>query len=129
MATKSEVDRAVAIAEGRQLAASGIARLVRQSAGLSLRDVARVVGIDPGTVWHWEHGSKVPTGKNAIAYRDVIAALRNMQAPLQRDRRKRGAAVRARASGVPQKRDIAPGTPGTVGDLAQKRKSVRDARE
>jgi DNA-binding XRE family transcriptional regulator len=117
------MNRVMAIAEGRQLAASGIARLVRQSAGLSLRDVARVVGIDPGTVWHWEHGSKRPTDANAIAYRDVIAALRNTQAPLQRDRRKRGAAVRARASVVPPNSSEV--TPGTVGDLAKTRRTVR----
>jgi AcrR family transcriptional regulator len=81
MASNREMERVIAIAEGRQLAASGIARLVRESAGLSLRDVARAVGIDPGTVWHWEHGSKVPTDKNAIAYRDLIVALRDVHAP------------------------------------------------
>jgi transcriptional regulator with XRE-family HTH domain len=102
MAT-SAVNRAVAIAEGRQLAASGIARLVRQSAGLSLREVAHVIGIDPGTVWHWEHGSKVPSGANAIAYRDLIVALKDRQP--QRSHPKQTAA-RGKQTGRPRREEV-----------------------
>jgi transcriptional regulator with XRE-family HTH domain len=71
--------RALAIVEGRQLAATGMGNWIRTSAGLSLREVARAVDVDVAAVWHWEAGSKRPSPENAIAYRNFLNELRDAQ--------------------------------------------------
>ena len=47
---------------------------LRQRAGLSLREVASVVGVHPMTVLRWEEGVQ-PRRDHAIAYRQLLDAL------------------------------------------------------
>jgi DNA-binding XRE family transcriptional regulator len=71
----TKVDEAVVVARGRQLAASGTARMIRESAGLSLADVAAAIGVSRQSVWAWEHGAKRPGPAAAIAYADLMQRL------------------------------------------------------
>ncbi len=59
----------------RGLCASGTARVLRQSAGLSLREMATPVGVSPTTVLRWEEGEARPTGRRALAYATMLERL------------------------------------------------------
>lgn len=59
----------------RDIAASGYARTIRLGAELSLRDVARVVDVDPSTIWRWERGDRRPHGAAALRYGELLARL------------------------------------------------------
>jgi DNA-binding transcriptional regulator YiaG len=50
-------------------------RAIRERAGVSLREVARVLDVDAMTVHRWEQGTTLPNRHNAIAYRQVLDAL------------------------------------------------------
>jgi len=54
---------------------SGGARTQRQAAGVSMRDVARVLGVSAQAVHYWETGQNIPKAENAIAYGRLLAAL------------------------------------------------------
>lgn len=58
----------------RDMVAGGLVREVRAGAGLSLAEVARVVGVVPSTVFHWERGH-VPRGDPAIRYARLLRKL------------------------------------------------------
>ena len=45
---------------GRQLATDGRGRLLRERAGLSLREAARLAGVHPSTLTRWERGLTKP---------------------------------------------------------------------
>lgn len=70
-----EIDRLAELVRARELASSGAARLARQRAGLSLREVGAVVGRDPATILRWERGEQRPRGDAAIRYGAVIREL------------------------------------------------------
>jgi DNA-binding transcriptional regulator YiaG len=57
----------------RWLARSGEGRRIRERAGLSLREVADAVGVDPTTLARWEHDRSVPRSRAAQRWADVIA--------------------------------------------------------
>jgi DNA-binding XRE family transcriptional regulator len=59
----------------RRLAADGRARKIRQNVGLSLYDLARDLGVTPGTVSRWETGMRVPRGEAALRYADLLSEL------------------------------------------------------
>jgi DNA-binding XRE family transcriptional regulator len=51
---------------------------IRKAAGVTLREVAAALGVDPMTVWRWEQGGKRGTNPNrerAVRYRALLAAL------------------------------------------------------
>jgi len=49
-------------------------RRIRRDARLSMREVARTLGVDVMTVKRWEGGA-TPTPEHAIAYRQLLDAL------------------------------------------------------
>jgi DNA-binding transcriptional regulator YiaG len=48
---------------------------IRETAGVSARDVARVLGVNVMSVLRWEDGKATPTPEHAIAYRRLLDAL------------------------------------------------------
>lgn len=52
------------------------ARRVREAAGLSLTDVAPAIPADYSTVARWERGERVPRGRAALRYAQLIERLR-----------------------------------------------------
>jgi len=62
----------------RQLAASGEARRIRQSANVSLNEIAEEVGVSLGAVWKWETGNARPTGQSALRYLRLLERLADM---------------------------------------------------
>ncbi|MEX2554396.1 MAG: helix-turn-helix transcriptional regulator [Actinomycetota bacterium] len=71
--TKTE---ALKVSLARRLARSGEAQRIRAEAELSLNQIAAVVGVTHVTVRRWELGDKRPSGKAAVRYADLLAALR-----------------------------------------------------
>lgn len=60
----------------RRACQTGEAIEIRQAAGLSGGEVAGSVGVDPATVWRWEHGKRSPRGEAALSYASALLALR-----------------------------------------------------
>jgi DNA-binding transcriptional regulator YiaG len=73
--TVSVVFDALALTKVRQRAVSGHARAIRLRAGLSLDEVARVVGVSHAAVQRWETGQRKPHGEAAIRYGALLDAL------------------------------------------------------
>lgn len=48
---------------------------LRKAAGLSLEDVADAIGCSRQALAHWEHGRRVPRGRNLTVYAEVLRAL------------------------------------------------------
>jgi transcriptional regulator with XRE-family HTH domain len=69
----SSPDELVRVARARELA--GVGRLVRERAGLTLGEVAHVVGCSPSTIIRWERGEMRPAGARAVRYADLIEGL------------------------------------------------------
>ena len=44
----------------------------RRALGLSQRDLARQLGVDPGTVSRWEKGERRPSGRHAIMIDQLV---------------------------------------------------------
>jgi DNA-binding transcriptional regulator YiaG len=66
---------ATVITELRDLIASGRARALRDSAGISQTDAGRDLRVDPSTIHHWEMGTRTPRGANAVAYHRYLRRL------------------------------------------------------
>ncbi|MGW1892111.1 helix-turn-helix domain-containing protein [Streptomyces sp. NPDC002004] len=64
------------LADVRLAVTSGEAERLRVAAQLSIGEVARACGVDQSTVWRWERGVRKPRGEGAIAYGELIKALR-----------------------------------------------------
>jgi hypothetical protein len=65
----------VDLARARDLARSGLGRLIRVSAELTLVDVGSAVGIAPSTVWRWERGDRTPHGEAALKWAALMFEL------------------------------------------------------
>lgn len=65
----------LALSLARRLSASGQALVIRQGAGLSLKDVADAVGSTPSGVWRWERGERAPRGLPGVAYGNLLREL------------------------------------------------------
>ena len=63
------------LVEARTAARTGEGVAVREAAGLSQGELARAVGISPGTLSRWEAGLRKPTGPAALRYARVLRAL------------------------------------------------------
>ena len=59
----------------RRLASSGEARRLRETADLSLSEIASEVGVDTSTIHRWEKGIRRPNGDAAIKYLKVLDRL------------------------------------------------------
>jgi len=55
-----------------QTATESLLTAVRRANGLSLRDIAQRVGVNPTTVLRWETGQRVPGAANARALERVL---------------------------------------------------------
>jgi DNA-binding transcriptional regulator YiaG len=66
---------AVELTEVRRLLSSGEARRTRTASGLSLSEVAGVVGVSTAAISRWETGDRRPTGRAALAYGRLLARL------------------------------------------------------
>jgi transcriptional regulator with XRE-family HTH domain len=75
----------VKIANARDHAVSGAGRLIRLSAGISLREMARAIGVDPSTLLKWERGEHRPTGAAAERWVDELILLAERKRPRQRE--------------------------------------------
>lgn len=65
----------LALIVARQSCRSGEARRLRRELGLSVRDVATSVGVDPGTVSRWERARCVPRGAHAQRFGELLLEL------------------------------------------------------
>lgn len=70
------VRRPVALAKMRGMVRTGEARELRIGSGLSLREVADDIGVNPTSVYHWEQGVCLPRGPHALKYARLLDALR-----------------------------------------------------
>lgn len=68
------------LARAREIARTGRAIGIRQSAGLSCADVGAAVGAAPSTIWRWERGERMPRGEAALQWASFITALQKQQA-------------------------------------------------
>lgn len=55
----------------REMIAGGTVRTIRESAGLSLGDVGRALGVSRSCIFRWEHG-QVPRGELAHRYLHLL---------------------------------------------------------
>jgi transcriptional regulator with XRE-family HTH domain len=69
------LERAQLIAAAREWASSGAARIVRQAAGMSVREMAELVGVSPHTIGRWENRITRPRGNPGARYGDVLRTL------------------------------------------------------
>jgi DNA-binding transcriptional regulator YiaG len=69
------VKQAIALAEVRELVASGEAAFRRRRSRLSEADVANAVGVTAAAVSRWENGQRFPTGAPALVYGRLLKEL------------------------------------------------------
>lgn len=81
-----DVDSLAELARIRSLVGTGAARPIRQNAGLSLGEIAKSIGVSPGTVLRWENRERVPHGAPAVAYGRLLATLLEQQRPRRAER-------------------------------------------
>lgn len=79
------MDDLVKVANARDHAVSGAGRLVRLTAGISLREMARAIAVDPSTLLKWERGEHRPTGAAAGRWVDELTRLAERKRPRPRD--------------------------------------------
>lgn len=73
---------------GRALARSGAGRALREASGISLRELARVVGVDPSTLSCWERGLFGPRRHDAaVRYAETLAVIEEELALASKTRR------------------------------------------
>jgi len=61
----------------RALVHGGVVRDLRVDAGLTLREVAKAVGVTASTIHRWEHGKR-PTGDAAVRYARLLFELETL---------------------------------------------------
>jgi len=66
------------LVDARTLLASGEARRIREAAGLSLENVAMEIGVSASAVYRWERGDRVPRGRAAGEYAELLLRLRDI---------------------------------------------------
>lgn len=65
----------VEVTWARRCAKSGLARAVREGAGMSTVEMARELGVSPGAVGAWERGERVPRPDAAEKYSRLLRDL------------------------------------------------------
>jgi transcriptional regulator with XRE-family HTH domain len=81
------VDRISDLARIRRIQQTGEAKQLREQAGVSLRTMARAVGVRASTLIRWEAGRVRPREGTALAW---LAALDRISAELERGREEGG---------------------------------------
>lgn len=64
----------------RRLAASGDARRIRVTAGVSMSEIAAACAVSPSTVLRWENGQRRPRGSAATRWLRILRALEEVVA-------------------------------------------------
>jgi predicted transcriptional regulator len=80
------MDDAVRLTLIRKLAASGEARLIRESAGLSLTEAGAGAKVDRITIHRWEVAKRRPRGEAALRYLDLLEEVLEALGPADRRR-------------------------------------------
>lgn len=47
-------------------------RVLRVAAGLTQRDLAKMIGVEPAAVWGWENGKCLPSGNSTVKLAKVF---------------------------------------------------------
>lgn len=64
------------LAEVRSLCRTGEARRIRTAAGLTLAEVAQIIGdVAPVSIFRWERGARSPSIERALRYLDLLEEL------------------------------------------------------
>lgn len=71
----------VALARVRHLVATGTAKHVRLSAGVSQEEIARAIGVTHASISNWENGIRKPHGHAALRFLAVLDGLMGMGSP------------------------------------------------
>lgn len=106
MSNPRSTDSLIALAEVRSMAGRGEARSLRESADLSLAEIAQCVGVAAATIQRWEVGARRPQGAAALRYRGVLRAI-NDSAGFKNDESHPGGAAFV-ATGERVTRDVEP---------------------
>jgi transcriptional regulator with XRE-family HTH domain len=61
--------------EGRAAVTSGRGTRIRETAGLSQSELARLVGVTPAAISRWEAGERTPSGESAVSYAKALRRL------------------------------------------------------
>jgi transcriptional regulator with XRE-family HTH domain len=59
----------------RRLARNGGARAIREGAGLSASETARIVGVSPAAISRWERGERTPRSEKAECWAQLLRRL------------------------------------------------------
>jgi DNA-binding transcriptional regulator YiaG len=59
----------------RRMAATGAARAIRETSGLSLSELAEAAAVHKSTIYRWEHGVRRPRGAAAERYLRALEKL------------------------------------------------------
>jgi len=54
-------------------------RTIRERAGVSIAELATVLGVSPVTIWAWESGNRNPSRRTRERYREALAILRGAE--------------------------------------------------
>jgi DNA-binding transcriptional regulator YiaG len=77
---------ALRLVQLRAAISAGETRQIRVAARLSISELATACGVDQSTLWRWEQGKRLPRGKHAVRYADVLDSLRRQTATKTEDR-------------------------------------------
>ena len=69
--------------ESRYLAHEGRGRQLREQAGLSLREAARILDVTPSTLSRWERGARPQRGDAPYRYGELVQRLRKILGELE----------------------------------------------
>lgn len=70
-----ELDHIMLLVDAHKKARNGTAKKIRQDAGLTMGQVAAVVGVGESTVSRWEGGSRKPRGEHALKWAALLNEL------------------------------------------------------
>ena len=70
-----DIESITSVARARRMAREGEGLRVRLDLGLSLADVASLVGVSLSTLSRWERHQRIPRGAQAIRYQAVVQDL------------------------------------------------------
>jgi transcriptional regulator with XRE-family HTH domain len=70
-----DMDELLELRRAREWLASGAGRAIRESAGLSLHELAQAIPVAPSTLLRWERGDHRPRGRSGVRYAEALREL------------------------------------------------------
>lgn len=61
--------------QGREMARTGAARVLREGAGVTVEDMARAIGASVRSLIRWEHGDVLPRARHGAAWARILREL------------------------------------------------------